>query len=266
MIPAISSVLNSIVANTTVLKNAGGAGRIYELYLMTAIADSLKAGGASVWVQRSDGTRIHPGDSDRKFVQRGGAPSGLPGSAQGSSGMSTIAFQLNNSTQVWEIWNGVQFSGRSGGKHEFDIAIVPSDTGRALRGQPGGGVPFGRPIVAIECKDVSTAGSADEMRTFVARLYDVTALNMHARYLTSICSPLTSIHPGRAHTDAPHSSFRQSNLACRSVIVRRTGFAAGALAITGYYFIDPRDHVTQGSSQLTGLISGLDSWIQANLA
>lgn len=132
MISAVSSALNTIVGNATVLQNANGAGRVYELYLMTKVADSLRSAGANVWIRRSDGTNVHPGDLDRQFVQRGGSPSGLPGSAQGANGMSAFAFQLQNSQREWEMWNGVQFSGRSGAKHEFDIAIVPSHTASTL--------------------------------------------------------------------------------------------------------------------------------------
>ena len=43
-----------------------------------------------------------------------------------------------------------------------------------------GGVPFGRPPVAIECKDV---GSVDETRAFIVRLYDMTVLQGHQPHL-----------------------------------------------------------------------------------
>lgn len=266
MIPAIKKALGSIVGNTTWPNNAAGAGRIYELYLMTALADRLKAAGATVWVQRSDGTKINATDANPVFVQRAGAPSGLPGAGQGANGMSTIAFSLKNSTKIWEIWNGVQFSGRSGAKHEFDIAIVPHDTGTVLRGLSKGGVPFGRPVVAIECKDVSTAGSVDEMRAFIARLYDVTALNHHAQYLTNVCNPLTTIHPGQLPRDTPFSSYRQSNISCGSLIVRRTGFVSGTNALASYYFVTRYGSVTFGSSALNSLLNYLTAWIQMHLA
>ncbi|MEB8387792.1 hypothetical protein OO012_11165 [Rhodobacteraceae bacterium KMM 6894] len=180
--------------------------------------------------------------------------------------MSAFAFQLQNSQREWEMWNGVQFSGRSGAKHEFDIAIVPSHTASTLRARNAGGVPFGRPVVAIECKDVSAAGTLDEMRAFIARLYDVTALDGHAPFLTSVCSPLTSIHPGRLPLDGPHRTYRNSNIASRSVLVRRAGFSSGTLAMTGYYSIDPRGNVVLGSSQEANLLSDLTAWIVKNLA
>jgi hypothetical protein len=266
MIAEISGALNAITGSATVLQNANGAGRVYELYLMSAIADKLRSEGATVWVRRSDGTTISPGDANRQFIQRGGAPSGLPGGRQGAHGMSVFAFRLKNSLREWEIWNGVQFFGRSGAKHEFDIAVVPAHTASTLRAQKAGGVPFGRPVIAIECKDVSTPGGVDEMRTFVARLYDVTALKTHAPYLTSVCSPLTSIHPGKLPDDEPPRTFRQSNFSSRGILVRRTGFAAGALAMTSYYSIDPRQNVQLGSSQLNSLLADLNTWMCANLA
>lgn len=81
----------------------------------------------------------------------------------------------------WEIWNGVQFEGRSGATHAIDISLVPRQVGMELR--QSGGLPFGRPRVAIDCKDVGQAGSVDEMRAFVARLYDVSLLYGHEPYL-----------------------------------------------------------------------------------
>ncbi len=48
-----------------------------------------------------------------------------------------------------------------------------------------GGAPFGRPRLAIECKDAATSGSIDEMRTFVARLYDLTILMGHQPHLST---------------------------------------------------------------------------------
>src|SRR5215208_2947496 len=83
MIPAVATALDSIVGNVVTLRNAKGAGRAYELYIMTGIAMELKQLGCTVWVQRSDGSRIAPVDSDRRFVQRGGVPTGVPGAAQG---------------------------------------------------------------------------------------------------------------------------------------------------------------------------------------
>jgi hypothetical protein len=144
MIPAVATALDSIVGNVVTLRNAKGAGRAYELYIMTGIAMELKQLGCTVWVQRSDGSRIAPVDSDRRFVQRGGVPTGVPGAAQGKSNGSSIVFRMPGSGREWEIWNGIKFKGRSGGDHEIDIAIVPREIGITLRSYPHGGVPGGR--------------------------------------------------------------------------------------------------------------------------
>ena len=139
MIPAIATALDAIVGNVVALRHAKGAGRAFELYVMTGIGAALAQHGWAVWLQRSDGTRIGPADADRRFIQRGGAPTGVAGAAQGSDHGSSIVFQRPGSPRAWEIWNGIQFTGRSGGDHELDIAIVPRSVGVALRARPTGG-------------------------------------------------------------------------------------------------------------------------------
>ena len=149
MLSEVRTALGNVLGGATVLRRAAGRGRLFELFVVTGIATRLQNYGFDVWLQRSDGSRIYPTDTDRRFIQRGGAPSGVPSAAQGSGNASVIGFRTATGSR-WEIWNGVQFQGRSGATHEVDVALVPAEVGDALR--VGGGVPFGRPRVAIECK------------------------------------------------------------------------------------------------------------------
>ena len=182
MIADVRNALDAIAGHVVALQHAAGAGRIFELFVMTSIARALQDENFETWIQRSDGTRVQPGDSDRKFVQRGGAPTGLASRHDGPDNASVIGFRWRR-RPAWEIWNGIQFGGRSGAAHEIDVAIVPAGVGQALRNQAQGGVALGRPRVAIECKDVRVTGSMDEMRAFIARLYDLTLLNAHHLHL-----------------------------------------------------------------------------------
>lgn len=61
MIPAVQTALDTIVGRVTTLEHASGAGRIFELFVMTSIARGLRDAGFSVWLQRSDGTIINEG-------------------------------------------------------------------------------------------------------------------------------------------------------------------------------------------------------------
>lgn len=266
MIPAVASALSGIIGNVVALRNANGSGRAFELYIMTGIASALATHGWDVWLQRSDGTPINPTDSDRRFVQRGGAPTGVFGAAQGADNASSLVFRRPGKPREWEIWNGIQFLGRSGGSHEIDIAIVPREVGIALRSLPTGGLPGGRPTVSIECKDVEAKGSGDEMRAFVARLYDLTMLTWHDGKMAHLPLPLTYISPGASLPDfPPFYSFWVGNRETFNVLARRTGFSSGATAMTGYYGIQPRGPVTPGSPEDLGLISDLSTWILSNL-
>lgn len=265
MIAGVQNALDTILGHAANLRQANGAGRIFELFVMTGVADKLHGRGHDVWLQRSDGSRMLPGDRTFDFIQRGGGPAGIPPASSGANNASCIGFQKLGSSQIWEIWNGVQFEGRSGAAHEFDLAIVPHQVGSELR--LIGGQPFGRPRVAVECKDVAASGSIDEMRALVARLYDVTILKVHRSHLNLGPSP-QAIYPANFGGDPYHDSrdtYRRENLHSLNVFARRTGFAKGAAAMTGYHCIRPYGAVTVGSTEADTLFDDIANWIEANL-
>lgn len=256
--------MNSILGSVATLRMPAGAGRAFELFVMGGIARALQDRGYDVWLQRSDGTRILPGDADRRFIQRGGAPTGIAGSAQGPGNAGTIGFRFQQRL-AWEIWNGIQFEGRSGATHEIDLAIVPASVGDALRARPIGGRPLGRPRVAIECKDVLVPGSVDEMRAFVARLYDTTLLSSHHPHL-AIGGAAQTIHPssplGTMH--APARSYWEENHRTLNVIARKSGFVTGAAAMTSYHSVEPHAGITATSTSAQALFDRVTGWIDAN--
>ena len=264
MINNVQTALNSILGSIANLNNANGAGRIFELFIMTGVAAQLQGQNFDVWLQRSDGTRILPSDPNLTFVQRGGAPTGVPPASAGSGNASVIGFRRLPTGSQWEIWNGIQFEGRSGATHEIDIAVVPREVGVQLR--QTGGLPFGRPRVAIECKDVGKAGSVDEMRAFVARLYDMTVLQWHQPHL-AFPPPTQGIYPGTAGAGpfyAAQGTYWNENHHTFNVIARRTGFALGAAAMTNYYAIEPHGFITLGSIEAAALIDAVCQWIATN--
>ncbi|MGD0361614.1 MAG: hypothetical protein ABSC93_12135 [Bryobacteraceae bacterium] len=265
MINNVQSAINAILGSVATLRSASGAGRIFELFIMTGVANGLQNRGFEVWLQRSDGSRISPSDPDRRFFQRGGAPTGVPSASLGPQNASVIGFRRASGAAEWEIWNGIQFQGRSGANDEIDIAVVPREVGIQLR--QSGGLPSGRPRVAIECKDAGQAGSVDEMRAFVARLYDLTMLRWHQPYLP-FPAPLQAIYPGNfgaAPFYAARATYRQENQGTFNAIARRTGFAFGAAAMTNYYAIEPHSFITAGSNQAASLMDAVAEWIDKEL-
>lgn len=264
MIPQVKAALNFILGSVATLQLAGGAGRAFELFLMGGVARALQVRGYDVWLQRSDGTRIQPWDADRRFIQRGGPPTGIAGAAQGPSNAGAIGFRFHQ-RPAWELWNGIQFEGRSGAMHEIDLAVVPASVGDALRARPKGGRPLGRPRVAIECKDAAAPGSVDEMRAFVARLYDVTLLSSHHPHL-AIVGAAQTIHPGLPPSSmpAPAASYWEENRHTLNVIARKSGFVSGAAAMTGYHSVEPHAGITAISPAAQGLFDTVADWIFAN--
>ena len=263
MINAVRNALNSLLGSIGSLNNAAGAGRIYELFIMTGVAAELQNRGFDVWLQRSDGSRILLTDVDQTFVQRGGGPSGLPPASAGPGNASVIGVRKPSGSE-WELWNGIQFRGRSGAAHEIDIAFVPRGVANQLR--TTGGMPFGRPRVSIECKEVAQTGSVDEMRAFVARLYDLTLLQLQLAYIqTQYPGPAMGIYPASpiGAFYSARNTYWDENRHSFNALARRSGFASGATAMTAYYGIEPHASITLGSSQVTALIQAVCQWIES---
>lgn len=268
MIDEVKTALKAVIGAVPHFQPPNGAGRVFELYVMTGVGLALRHLGYDVWVRRSDGSRIHPSDGKRCFIQRGGRPAGIASASQGCKNSSSIAFRLGQG-QVWELLNGVQFEGRSGALHEIDLAILPGEVAETIRNRPAGqsrhagGCPLGRPRVSIECKDVGTKGTADEMRVFVARLYDLTILDSHHRYL-GVADPPSAIHPG-APLGPLHRAvvtYWQENRRTLNVLARRTGFMRGATALTGYYAVEPHGGIKVGQAPAMQLVNDIADWIR----
>ncbi len=256
MIPNVQAALNAVLGSAATLRNASGAGRAFELFVMTGIARELQVRGFEVWLQRSDGSRS-PEPILIRFIQRGGRPAGLQEQARVQAMRSVIGFRRAQGSK-WEIWNGIQFEGRSGAQHEIDVAIVPESVGQALRARPTGGCPIGRPRIAIECKDAITPGSLDEMRAFVARLYDLTLLAAHHSYL-NLAGPPQAIHPGAPPEPlhGPVNTYWQENRRTLNIIARKSGFVQGAAAMTKYHSVDPHRGIKVGAANTDTLIKAV---------
>lgn len=258
MIADVQSALDAITGSVVSLSHASGAGRIFELFVMSGIGRRLQHRGFTVWLQRSDGRPIRSTDPDRRFFQRGGAPTGVPAASQGPNNASTIGFRWGY-RPAWEIWNGIQFGGRSGATHEIDVAVVPAAVGDALR-TAAGGAPVGRPRVSIECKDVGASGSLDEMRAFIARLYDVTLLNAHHKHMT-FANP-RAIHPGSPSEPRYRATvtYWQENRRTKNIIARRTGFVSGIAPLAEYHRVEPHPDIVVGSSSVDDLFESVADW------
>lgn len=265
MLVEIQKILDTLTNAAVDLTSANGAGRAFELLLMTRIAGELRARGYSVYLLRSDGAKQLPGSTNITFVQRGGAPSGVRPASFGWTSPTSIVFQKREDLPEWEIWNGIEFVGRSGGTHEFDLSIVPKALGDALR--VIGGRPFGHGWLSIECKDVSAAGAPDEMRAFLARVYDTTVLRGHAPYLGAGTNlrrihPLDPTGPGFGSIS---TTYRDENKKVYHAIARRTGFTQGTSRMSDYFFVRRFENIAVGSVTLQEFGKELADWIDRKL-
>ena len=121
----------------------------------------------SVTLRQGDGTLLPPGNP---FLFSAGQSGIRPPDPNGPGFI--LLSKANHPDQCLELHGGLRWQGRSGATHECDVSVVPQMIAVALR-RNGGGMPEGLPVAAFECKDKTTAGTADEMRQTLARLYDL---------------------------------------------------------------------------------------------
>lgn len=264
MLAEVTRILDDLAAAAVSTTFADGAGRAFELLLMTRIACELRARGYDVFLLRSDGAR-QTAATGYTFIQRGGVPSGVRPASSGSDGPTSIVFQKESRLPQWEIWNGIQFVGRSGSTHEFDLAIVPKQLGDALR--VTGGRPFGHGWISVECKDVSKDGNPDEMRAFLARIYDTTLLNWHSKYFggTGTLRRIHPLGPTEPGFGSVSSTYRIENKRAYHAIARRTGFTQGTRPMSDYYFVRRFEGIEVGSPGLNEFGREVCNWIDRSL-
>ena len=261
MIEDVEKFLSQIVGSVGNLDNAAGAGRAFELYVMTGISLALRDRNFDVWIQQSDGQIVRPTGGKWKFVQRGGKPSHIESITQGPEKASSIVFGRYY-YPLWELLNGIQFIGRSTAFHEIDIAVVPHYVVNSIRRLDGGGYLVGRPRVSIECKDVGTKGNPDEMRTFIARLIDLTLPYGYPQ--STELRELIDQYALSEKIDWFSGRVLADNRRRLSVLARRSGFSSGTKPLADYYEVKRRGGITVRSYKFERLMNEVAEWICTN--
>ena len=101
------------------------------------------------------------------------------------------------------------------------------------------------------------------MRTFVARLYDLTILQGHQPHINFV-PPFQAIYPGNFGGRSYHSSrlrYWDENRHTMNVLARRSGFSAGSVGLTSYYAIEPHGHIRVGAAETDALLDAVRDWI-----
>lgn len=258
--------LSAIARAAVSLQHARGPGRAFELLIMAELGRELERVGFRVWLQLSNGQRVGSRSPTKRFVQRAGRPGPLPSASAGPNGPSVLCFQRDGAPTHWEIWNGIEFFGRSRGTHEIDLAIVPAAVASDIRNSPRGGSPLGHGWVSLECKHVAMPGGLDELRSFIARMYDTTLLQSHGRYL-GLAPPvpriasLASVSVGRGRAPL---IYYQENRTVFAAVARTGRFSAGTASMAGLYNVRRYDDLMNGG-KLDSFIADLARWISTRL-
>src|SRR5690606_31706102 len=132
------------------------------------------------------------------------------------------------------------------------------------------GDPVGRPSVAMECTDVGTNGLPDEMRSVIARMYDLTIWKGHLPYAFGGGWSSGSIF-ARSSTGSwvchgnSAGTFLQENQRSLCVLARRAGITLGAYQMTGLFHVHTYIGVDRGTQSAKDLIDDTVAWMYTNL-
>lgn len=112
---------------------------------------------------------------------------------------------------------------------------------------------------------MKTSGSPDEMRAFIARLYDLSLLIGHP---LNYPTPFLRIYPGSPSNHWIYKAqftYREENQNSFNVLARKTSFSQGAKDMTAYYGIEAAENIKAGSAGYSSIISAVGQWIESNL-
>lgn len=153
---------------STPLPSAPGKG--LELWLMMVVAEAFNGRpGWSATLRDGSGAPLASTDAFESRAQ--------PGRIANSNPQAPGFVRLDGpGAKAFELHGSLQFVGRSHGRHEIDLSIIPAHIGAAIRAH-GGGRPVGLPVAGVECKHHVSDGTIGEMREKVARLFDLTFLS-----------------------------------------------------------------------------------------
>lgn len=217
----------------------GGMGKALEAWIFMRLARAARVSGNwRVSLRRGDGSPL-PAGSMFVFAtyQTGIQAAGI------SAPCYALIEKRSDPTVAIELHGSLQWEGRCKATHEIDVSALPASSALAIRAI-GGGRPRGVPIVAIECKDKVSAGTPDEMRQTLARLYDLSLVTPpQATTGCRICGPGTAGiwgSKGKAYREV----FAQS----LSAIARAGGFSRGARRMGQHYHIERGGRVFDAES------------------
>lgn len=248
-------VLRGFGAANSIATVPGGSGKALEAWVYMRLAMAARATGHwSVSLRRGDGTLLPPGDTFAFATSQ----SGIQAASQASP-CYVLLEHRNHAHKRLELHGSLQWRGRSNATHEIDVSAIPAVVAEALR-SGGGGLPRGLPVVAIECKDKTSAGVPDEMRQTLARMFD----------LALVTSPPWPVPQCRIYEDVSGAHWGQRSATYRDffskgtfAIVRVGVFSLGARRIASHYHIQ-RTPSTYGPGG--NALAGLEASFRSTLA
>lgn len=205
-------------------------GKAFEALVMMRLAHHVRGTMPTTWsvhLSRGDGTPLPAG-----------APFNFPAGKSGirpanPNGPGYVDFQhVRYGDRHVEMHGSLQWRGRSDTRHEIDLSVLPASIATALRTN-GGGFPHGLPIAAIECKDKGGAGSIDEMRETLARMFDLALVTQPAAGWSCRIYETKSFQTWGQRSSTYRGFYKKGTFA----LVRAGTFQPGAITLAAHYHI-----------------------------
>ena len=251
-------VLRGFSAANGIAAVPGGSGKALEAWIFMKLAMAARATGQwIVTLRRGDDSLLPPGAT---FVFAT-SQSGIQASNLAAPCFIRLVHHQDVSKRI-ELHGGLQWRGRSNATHEIDVSAVPGNVAETLRNGVGG-LPRGLPILAVECKDRTHAGTPDEMRQTLARLFD----------LALVTSPAWPVAQCRTYEDVSGVTWGTRSRTYRGFFAKGTfaiarvgGFSLGARLIGHHYHVRRAGDVYGTKSPGHLAMNGLESSFRTTLA
>ncbi|PUB10735.1 hypothetical protein [Yoonia sediminilitoris] len=235
----LRAMLRRLSAANAISSIPGGTGKALEAWVFMTLADAARQKtGWQVTLHQGDGSRLPP---NHPFVFSGG-PSGLS-QAVGDPCFARLHRSGGSEPRTLELHHGLQHKGRSGARHEWDIALLPTEIPQGIRAT-NAQYPRGLPFLGIECKDKLRSGNSDEMRQTLARMFDLA----HVTQLRGSVTHRMMDEHGTAGTGRRWPTYLENYSHGAFGVVHVGGFQLGPRDMSDHYKIQRFGHVTTSNT------------------
>jgi hypothetical protein len=243
----LKAALSNIAATARMAQIPSQQPKIYELWILFKLVESLRNDGWPVQLRGHDDVPVN------QFIERG-APGYIHPQAARPPKPSFVLLTRPRDGAQFELHNSVRFVGRSGALHEFDVCLIARAIGNSLRSANQKRAAVGHPMLSVECKHYSGTAGIDVPRAAIGILYDATHWQRAALRDQQVAEGVAVM---------PHLSLAERLDRTFATVIAQRGFTLGAQRLADEYNLRLYPKMKVGSTALKTFLNDAKSWLRA---